>query len=137
MPGVTTTTNERDNPMDTNSTTHSSNDERGPHLDAIAHELAALFRAEANTRTIFGEPIQLETRKIIPVAAIEIGAGGGGGFGQGAGADAVRGVIETAKQLLPTGRGAGGAGALAVKVRPIGYICEENGRVVFTEIATR
>jgi uncharacterized spore protein YtfJ len=96
-----------------------------------------LFQAEANTRTIFGEPITLETRKIVPVATIEIGAGGGGGFGQGIAIDVVKGAIETAKKLVPGGRGAGGGGGLGIKVRPVGYLSEENGRVVFTAIATR
>jgi uncharacterized spore protein YtfJ len=118
-------------------TTISSSDNSGHAVEAVARELSSLFQAEANTRTIFGEPIELETRKIIPVASIEIGAGGGGGFGQGIAADAVRGAIETAKKLMPTGRGAGGGGALAIKVRPVGYLCEENGRVVFTAIVAR
>jgi uncharacterized spore protein YtfJ len=122
--------------MGANTTAISSSDDGGLRVEAVARELADLFQAEANTRTIFGEPIQLETRKIIPVAMIEIGAGGGGGFGQGA-VDAVRGIIETAKKLIPTGSGVGDAGALAIKVRPIGFLCEENGIVVFTAIATR
>jgi uncharacterized spore protein YtfJ len=74
---------------------------------------------------------------LIPVATIEIGAGGGGGFGQGIAINAVRGAIATAKKLVPTGRGAGGGGGLGIKVRPVGYLSEENGRVVFTAIAIR
>jgi len=122
--------------MEPKATTISPSDNTAHSVEAVARELAGLFQAEANTRTIFGEPIELETRKIIPVASIEIGAGGGGGFGQGLAVDAVRGAIETAKKLVPT-RGAGGGGGLAVKVRPVGYLCEENGRVVFTAIPAR
>jgi uncharacterized spore protein YtfJ len=118
-------------------TTISTSDNGTHNVEAVARELASLFRAEANTRTIFGEPIALETRKVIPVATIEIGAGGGGGFGQGIAVDAMRGAIETAKKLIPTGRGAGGGGALGIKVRPVGYLSEENGRVVFTAIDAR
>jgi uncharacterized spore protein YtfJ len=102
-------------------TTMSPNDNGGHNIEAVARELTGLFQAEANTRTIFGEPIALETRKIIPVATIEIGAGGGGGYGQGFVVGAVRGAVETARKLAPTGRAAGGGGGLAVKVRPIGY----------------
>ena len=103
-------------------------------IEAVAHELAGLFQTEANVRTVFGEPLALETRKVIPIVSIEIGAGGGGGFGQGITAEALQGVVEVAKKLIPLGRGAGGGGALAIKVRPIGYLTEENGRVVFTAI---
>ena len=123
--------------MDTKTTTIESTGNNGHSVEAIARELSALFQTEANTHTIFGEPIQLETRKIIPVASIEIGAGGGGGFGQNFAVDAVREAIETAKRLVPSARGAGGGGGLAVKVRPVGYLSEENGRVVFTAIPSR
>ena len=123
--------------MEATTTAISTNDNSGHGVEAVARELAALFQAEANTHTIFGEPLALETRKIIPVATIEIGAGGGGGFGQGFAIDAVRGAIATAKKLVPTGRGAGGGGGLGIKVRPVGYLSEENGRVVFTAITIR
>jgi uncharacterized spore protein YtfJ len=118
-------------------TTIQSTESNGHSVETIARELSALFQTEANTHTIFGEPIQLETRKIIPIASIEIGAGGGGGFGQSFAAEAVKEAIETAKRLVPSARGAGGGGGLGVKVRPVGYLSEENGRVVFTAIPGR
>jgi uncharacterized spore protein YtfJ len=123
--------------METKTITTSPHEDSGHVFEAIARELAGLLQTEANTRTIFGEPIMLETRKIVPVATIEIGAGGGGGFGQGITINAVRSAIETAKKLVPTGRGAGGGGGLGIKVRPVGYLSEENGRVVFTAIGVR
>ena len=123
--------------MEASTTTIPSTDNGAHSIEAVARELSRLFQTEANTHTIFGEPIALETRKIIPVATIEIGAGGGGGFGQGIAMDAVRGAIETAKRLVPTGKGAGGGGGLGIKVRPVGYLSEEDGRVVFTAITVR
>jgi hypothetical protein len=67
---------------------------------------------------------------------MEIGAGGGGGMGQGITIDVMKGALEAAKKLVP-GRGAGGGGGLAIKLRPVGYLSEENGHVVFTPIAAR
>jgi hypothetical protein len=48
----------------------------------------------------------------------------------------MKGALEAAKKLVP-GRGAGGGGGLAIKLRPVGYLSEENGHVVFTPIAAR
>jgi uncharacterized spore protein YtfJ len=109
----------------------------GHTAEAIARELSHVLQAEANTRTVFGDPIKLESRTIIPVATIEIGAGGGGGIGQGFAFEAMKGAIETAKRIVPGGRGAGGGGGLGIKVRPIGFLTEEQGHVVFTAIPIR
>jgi uncharacterized spore protein YtfJ len=106
----------------------------GHGAEAIARALGHALETEANTRTVFGDPIKLETKTIIPIATIEIGAGGGGGVGQGFAIEAVKGAIETARRIVPGGRGAGGGGGLAIKVRPIGYLTEEDGHVVFTAI---
>ena len=57
-------------------------------------------------------------------------------MGQGLAMEAMKGALETARRMVP-GRGTGGGGGLAIKVRPVGYLSEENGHVVFTPINVR
>jgi uncharacterized spore protein YtfJ len=106
----------------------------GHGAEAIARELSQLLQTEANTRTVFGEPVKLEARTVIPVATIEIGAGGGGGVADSFVARGLRGVVAKAKRIVLGASAAGAGGGIAVKVRPVGYLTEENGRVVFNAI---
>ena len=101
---------------------------------AVARELRQVL-PEPSANTIFGAPLKLATQTVIPVAMIEVGGGLGGGFGQGAAGDATKGLLRrTAKKLGAKGGGGGGGGGLTVRVRPVGYLCEENGHVVFRPI---
>lgn len=89
-------------------------------IGAAIHEIAETLQREANVRAVFGEPIDVGSQKIVPVAVISIGGGGGGGQGHG-----------------PPASGEGGAAAmgLGVTVVPIGFIHEESGKVVYTAIS--
>jgi uncharacterized spore protein YtfJ len=104
-------------------------------LANIVNDVTKAIQAEGNSRAIFGEPLQLETHKVIPVAAIEIGMGGGGaGAGPRTSHDEGlrRTISQLARRLIPFGFGGGMGGG--VKVRPIGFIHEENGQVVYSAI---
>jgi uncharacterized spore protein YtfJ len=107
----------------------------GRPAEAIARELRQVLEKEANTAAIFGSPMKLETQTVIPVAMIEIGGGGGAGFGQGVAGDALSGLFAKAIRLVARGGGGGGGGGVSVRVRPVGFLCEESGRVVFRPIA--
>ncbi len=102
---------------------------------AIAHALRQIVEAEGHTGAIFGSPLKVETRTVIPVAMIEMGGGVGGGFGQGAAGKSAPGLIQKAKRLVARGGGGGGGGGLTLRVRPVGYLCEENGQVVYRSIS--
>lgn len=70
---------------------------------------------------MFGEPVKLDTKTIIPVACVQFGGGGGGGMSPP--------VKEGA--AAPVFGGGGGGG---FSVNPVGFIHEEDGAVVFTPI---
>lgn len=86
-------------------------------LEEMVKQVAELLEKEGNSKAVFGEVVKLDTHNIMPVAVIEVGGGGGG-----AGAR---------QEKLPV---LGGGGALALKVRPVGFIQEKNGEVLFTPI---
>lgn len=113
--------------------TRGGRDARG--VEAIVHEIARTIEAEGNTRAIFGAPVKLDTHTIIPVAALEIGMGAGGGMGQGVTFERLRdAAADAVRRVVPGGRGVGGGGGLDVKLRPVGFLHEEDGKVVFTPI---
>ena len=82
-------------------------------FDAIARHIAETIEQSGNAKAIFGEPVQLKTQTVVPVAAITATVGGGGGR---------------------TGIGGGGGGGFNLQVTPVGYLHEKDGVVVFTAI---
>lgn len=91
-------------------------------FDDVVKQLSEALTQEGNTRAVFGEPVKLETKTIIPVACIQLGAGGGG-------------VLPAAiEQSQAVRRFIGGGGGGAFSVFPVGYLHEEHGEVVFTPI---
>jgi uncharacterized spore protein YtfJ len=105
--------------------------------ETIARELKQMLATETNANAIFGSPVKLDQHTVVPVAILEIGGGAGGGFGRGAAADAGKSFLQKAKRLVARGGGGGAGGGLAIRVRPVGFLCEENGRVVFMPIDVR
>ena len=101
----------------------------------FAREIAGLLETEGNVKAVFGEPVKLESRVIIPVAAITVNLGGGIGFGGTTGLlKKVQGVVEAAAQALPGPFGAGGGGGLEIQVRPVGFIHEGPEGAIFSPI---
>ncbi len=97
-------------------------------MDAIdvtttVRQLTETLQREANVRAVFGDPISLGTRSIVPVGILRIALGGGGGSGAGPKQDG-----------LDAGHGGAGAVGFGLDVVPIGFIYEKDGDVVFTRI---
>ena len=109
-------------------------------LTSAVHDVAAMLEQEGNVRAVFGPPTKLETRTIIPVASVSLGGGGGGMATLGAAIEGLRrrlGVASSSRSPEAKGEpgqtfvGGGGGG---LDVRPVGFICEEDGHVVFRPI---
>ena len=73
-------------------------------LKEIARELAQ----EADVRAVFGDPLKLGQRTIVPVASVRIQVA----FGPGA-----------------------GRGAATLTAAPLGFVCEEKGALVFKRVS--
>ena len=67
----------------------------------------------ATVKTVYGDPVSLDGRTIIPVARVRYGFGGGGGSQDGRGA---------AGEVDGPGGQKGGGGGGGVEVSPVGYI---------------
>ena len=67
----------------------------------------------ATVKVIYGDPVSLDGRTVIPVARVRYGFGGGGGSQDGLGAE---GDVDG-----PRGQKGGGGGG-GVEVSPVGYI---------------
>jgi uncharacterized spore protein YtfJ len=103
-------------------------------LELMIHEITETLRTEGNARAIFGEPMQLDQHRVVPVAAVTISIGGGFGRGERSGV-LLQNAIEAALRLVPGGSAAGGGGGINVTVWPVGYLHEDQEHVVFTRIS--
>ena len=104
-------------------------------IKSIVEDITRTVQVQGNIRAVFGEPVQFETHKIVPVATIDIGlrgAGAAAGPAGGAHAGWADRLAEFSRRLIPFGAGAGIGGA--IKVRPIGYLQEVDGQVIFSKI---
>jgi uncharacterized spore protein YtfJ len=103
-------------------------------LTSVAHDIVAVLEHDGNVRAVFGAPMKLDTRTVIPVASVAMGGGAGGIRTLGS-------AIATARKWLwrkdvhvdPSHSVAGGGGG-GIDVRPVGFLHEDDGRVVFTPI---
>ncbi len=89
-------------------------------MEEIVKQIAETLEREGNARAVFGEPMKLESKTVIPVAVI--GFGGGGGLGA---------APDSSKLVKAIFSGGGGGG---FNIRPVGFIHERGGEVVFTPI---
>jgi uncharacterized spore protein YtfJ len=95
-------------------------------LEAIAREIAHTIQREANINAVFGEPKQLDDRKIIPVGQVSVI------FGSGA---SERGNARAGdKEQSGTVFGGSAGGNLEIKVLPLGFIHEKEGGAVYSAI---
>ncbi len=75
----------------------------------------------ANSKAVFGDPVERDGVTVIPVARVSWGGGGGGGRG-----------ADTSEGNFDGGEGAGGGGA--ARATPVGYIEIRNGSAQFVPI---
>ncbi len=78
-------------------------------------QLLQSFIGGASVKTVYGEPIVVDQKTIIPVAKVMLGFGGGFGSGH---AKATGDSTDTPDK----GRGEGGGGGGSLRVQPIGII---------------
>lgn len=83
-------------------------------LDDLQKRFAEM-QSKAGVEAVFGEPIQLDGRTVIPVASVRYGFGMGGGTGPG----------KDKERDAPSGGGGGGA----ARVEPIALIEAVDGRI--------
>lgn len=80
---------------------------------SLVNQLAERFQTSAAIKTVYGDPITVNSRTIIPVARVMYGFGAGSGRGPAHGGE-------------DTGEGGGGGGG--VRVKPMGVIeISDNG----------
>lgn len=101
-------------------------------ITAVAGEIARTLQVEGNVRTVFGEPVTLDSRKVIPVSAVLIDIGGGGAYNTPPQPDE-KGLVSRVKRMIPVGGGLGFG--LDVRVVPVGYLHETDVGVQFCPIA--
>jgi len=101
-------------------------------IAALAGEVARTIQAEGNVRTVFGEPVMLDSRKVIPVSAVLITMKGGGGGSVSPPRPEENGLVSRVKRLIPVG--VGGGVALDVRVIPVGYLHETADGVQYCPI---
>ena len=91
-------------------------------FEEIVKQVAETIQKEANARAVFAEPMKLDTHIVVPVASVVVSVGGGGGGGS-----------RQPDVKLPRIFG-GGGGGINVVSKPVGFIHEKDGQVVFTYI---
>lgn len=82
-------------------------------LQKFVEALGEKVSAKATVATVFGEPISVGDKKVIPVARVGYGFGGGGGGGGNKQADG-------SKLPMIAGEGGGGGGGFAAM--PVGVV---------------
>ncbi|HEX7672025.1 MAG TPA: spore germination protein GerW family protein [Polyangiaceae bacterium] len=112
-------------------------DPTGEKIVSVANEIAAAVEREGNVRAVFGAPTKLDTRVVIPVASVAMGGGVGGVSALGAAVRKVLGWISSPNVDVEPSRTILGGGGGGIDVRPVGFLSEEDGRVVFTRIEDR
>lgn len=84
-------------------------------IKEIIHQLADKFSKDAHVKSVYGDPVKLQGKTIIPIARIAYGLGAGGS----------QGGDETTE-------GSAGGGGGGMTAQPIGVleVCEEQTRFV-------
>ena len=89
-------------------------------------KLAAGFNQAASVKNVYGEPIQIGDKTILPVACISYGLGGG--YGQGK--KPKRPAGNETPQEGPEGEGAGGGGGMYARAKGVYEITPAGTRFV-------
>ena len=91
-------------------------------FEEIVKQVAETIQKEANARAVFAEAMKLDTHIVVPVASVVVSIGAGG-----------TGASRKPAAELRRFFGAGGGG-INVLAKPVGFIHEKDGQVVFTYI---
>ena len=94
-------------------------------IEHTVKQIAELIQTSANVRAVFGEPMAIADRTVIPVAKITVSITGGGSPGRDAGSG------------VPTGTGEAGRKSdrgVQVQTTPAGFIYEKQGELVYQPI---
>lgn len=100
-------------------------------IHEILKEVSENIEKGANVKTVFGDPVKVGHRTIIPVATVSVMGGGGGGFAKEG--------KEKAKAKKKASSGVGGGLGLRVESKPVGYIeiTDEGAKFVATPDVTK
>jgi len=85
------------------------------------------MQGKATWKAVFGEVLEVDGRRLIPVASVQYGFGMGGGQGPaGRGGSRTR---SPQKDGNPSGGGSGGGGGGGVRIEPVALIDITDGRL--------
>lgn len=110
-------------------------------LDETITAITEKLQSEQNIKATFGQPIELESMKIIPVAKLDItidGEGSGGGSGRGGNSQNDKKNMADAIADTVSGGGAGqgfGKGNVHIEMKPIGFIYQKGDTAEFVQIS--
>ena len=96
--------------------------------DNFIERIAAGFGQTASVKNVFGEPIKVGEKTILPVARIAYGFGGG--YGEGGKKKQLQNNEGSPEKLLPVGEGAGGGGGMYARAKGVYEIGPEGTRFI-------
>ena len=85
--------------------------------DNFIERIASGFGQTASVKNVFGDPIEVGDKKVIPVARIAYGFGGG--YGEGGKKAIGQGNQESSEKQFPVGEGAGGGGGMYARAKGV------------------
>ena len=85
--------------------------------EKFLENLGAGFSKTASIKNVYGEPIRVGEKTIIPVASIAYGFGGG--YGHGTKAKTSESKNDASQKTNPEGEGAGGGGGMYAKAKGV------------------
>ena len=91
-------------------------------VSEILKQLGEDLKNFASSDIVFGEPIELEGAKIVPMCKLSVGYGGGGGEGEGK------------NEKSGGGEGYGGGAGGGVKMEPVAVIVAKDGEVSVAKV---
>jgi uncharacterized spore protein YtfJ len=91
-------------------------------VSEILEQLGADLKNFADSNIVFGEPIELEGTKIVPMCKLSVGYGGGGGQGEGR------------DEKSAGGEGYGGGAGGGVSMEPVAVIVAKDGEVSVAKV---
>ena len=97
--------------------------------DNFIEKIASGFGQTASVKNVFGEPVEVGDKKIIPVARIAYGFGGGYGQG-GKNKMLTQSNNHSSENPFPAGEGAGGGGGMYARAKGIFEISPQGTKFI-------